>query len=185
MASAKEAKRLGNRRKTIAWAAPAFLFAPDVAFYTTLYPMMKKRAMGPLKNALARLRRQNSIDPRTAVYLDRTDAWEDNRVGPRFVMTRHSEEAVRNVRVKGNVNLSYMCGLFSLIVFVNDQEAGRKIFEQDGAFSLEFDLVEKAQSGSITIEIRATSWFVPHFIFKNGDFRPISWRMEKISLNEN
>lgn len=184
IASAKEAKRLGSRRKTIAWAAPAFLFAPDVVFYTILYPMLKKRAMGPLQNALARLRRQNSIDPRTAVYLDRTDVWEDNRVGPSLIITRNCEEAVKSVQIKGYVDLSYMRHNFFLIVFVNGQEVGRKGFKRSGDFSLNFELPKNVARDPITIEIRATSWFVPHSFFKNGDFRPISWRMENISFNE-
>lgn len=184
IASAKEARRYGNLRKAMTCAAPACLLAPDVAFYTTLYPMLRRRTLGFLENALERLRRRQGVDPRTAVYLDHTDVWEDRRVGPYLVMTRHSEEVVRKIQIRGNVDVSYMREPFSLIVSMNGREIGRKSLEESGDFSLQFDLTEAAPSGLITIEIRATSWFVPHFFFKNGDFRPISWQFQRILLDE-
>jgi glycosyltransferase involved in cell wall biosynthesis len=184
IASAKEARRQGNLRKALTSAAPALLLAPDVAFYTTLYPMLRRKSLGFFGSALERLRRQQGMDPRTAVYLNHTDVWEDHRVGPYLVMTRHSEAAARSVQIRGEVDLSYIREPFWLIVFVNGQEIGRKSFEENGDFALRFDLPEPAPSGLISIEIRATSWFVPHLFFKNGDFRPISWQLQRISLNE-
>jgi glycosyltransferase involved in cell wall biosynthesis len=184
IATAKEARRHGNTHKAFICAAPALLLAPDVAFYTTLYPSLRRRTLALFGSALDRLRRFSRMDPRTAVYLDHTDVWEDGRVGPYLVVSQHSEEEVRSVRIGGEVDLSYMRRPFSLIVFANGQEIGREGFEGNGPFSLQCDLMKTVPPGTITIEIRASAWFVPHLFFKNGDFRPISWRFQRISFNE-
>jgi len=183
IASAKEAKRRGNLSKAMTCAAPACLLAPDVAFYTTLYPMLRRRTLGFIGSALEQLRRRQGMDPRTTVYLGHRDVWEDNRVGPCLDVHRHSEGAVRNVQIEGEVDLSYMREPFSLVFFLNGEEMGRKRFKTTGDFSLRFDLAQEAPAGLITIQIKATAWFVPHLFFKNGDFRPISWKFKRISLN--
>jgi glycosyltransferase involved in cell wall biosynthesis len=181
--SARESRRHHNRRKALVGAVSALLLAPEVAFYTSFYPAFRHKTLGFSRSALERLRRRNGIDPRTTAYLENRNVWEDNRVGPSLIITRNCEETVRSIQIRGSVDLSYMRRNFFLIVFVNDQEVGRKKFKKNEDFSLNFELPKKEESGSITIEIKATEWFVPHSFFKNGDFRPISWRMEDIALN--
>ena len=184
VALARESRRHHNRRKTITSALSAFLLAPEVAFYTSFYPAVRHKTLGFSRSALERLRRRNGTDPRTAAYLENHNVWDDNRVGPSLIMTRHCDQTAKSIQIEGSVDLSYMRQNFSLIVFVNDQEVGRKEFKKNEDFSLKFKLPKIERSGPITIEITASAWFVPHSFFKNGDFRPISWRMENVSINE-
>lgn len=183
IALAKEAKRQGKIHRAWICAVPALLLAPDVAFYRIVYPALRERALGSFKSALDRWRRLNRIDPRTAVYMDHTDVWEDGRVGPHLVLRFESIEKVKSILITGEADLSYLRQPFSLNVSVNDRRVGLKNLKENGPFSVRFDLKEPAPSGQITVEIRASSWFVPHFYFKNGDLRPISWRFQEVSLN--
>ena len=183
VALARESRRHHNRRKTIISALSAFFLAPEVAFYTSFNPAFRHKIQGFFRSALERLRRRNDIDPRTAAYLEHHNVWEDNRVGPSLTVTRNCDAAVKSIQIKGHMDLSYMPRNPFLIVFVNGQEVGRKSFKRSGDFSLNFELPKNVPRDPITIEIRATSWYVPHSFYKNGDFRPISWRMEDISFN--
>ena len=183
VAAARESRRHGNRGKALMAAMSAFLLAPEVAFYIGIYPAFRRKTAGFSRSVLERLRRRNGVDPRTTAYLEHKDVWEDNRVGPRLIVNRTCEKAVKSVQIKGSVDLSYMRHHFFLTFMVNDQELQRKTFKEDGDFSVKLELPKQEESGSITIEIKASEWFVPHSLFKNGDFRPISWRLEAITLN--
>jgi glycosyltransferase involved in cell wall biosynthesis len=183
VALARESRRHHNRFGAFMGAFSAFVFAPEVAFYTSVYPAFKRKTLGVSRSALTRLRRRNGVDPRTAAYLEQHQVWEDNRVGPSLIMTRKCEKTVRSIQIKGSVDLSYIRRSFFLTVIVNGQELGRKKLKSDGDFSLKFEVPKQEESSAITVEIKASEWFVPHSFFKNGDFRPVSWRMGEITLN--
>ena len=168
VAAARESRRHGNRGKALMAAMSAFLLAPEVAFYTSIFPAFRRKTAGFSRSALERLRRRNGIDPRTTAYLEHNDAWEDNRVGPTLIVTRTCEEAIKSVRIKGSVDLSYMRRNFFLTFVVNNQDLGQKKFKENGDFSVKLELPRQDESGSATIEITASEWFVPILFSKMG-----------------
>jgi glycosyltransferase involved in cell wall biosynthesis len=179
---AKEAWRHGKWARTVMYAAPAGILAPEVAFYVAVYPVFKDRAIGLLKKAFAYLGQRESIHPQTGVYLDHTDPWEDNCVGPCLIVSRYAAKDTRALLIKGVVDLSYISQVFLLTVLVDGQEIGRRELNKNGNFVLRFALPKEIPPGLKNVEIRANSWYVPHHFLKNGDFRPLSWRMEQVDF---
>ncbi|MCJ7684758.1 MAG: glycosyltransferase [Desulfobacteraceae bacterium] len=181
-AEAKEASRNGHWARAVMYASPAGILAPEVAFYVAIYPFLEEKAKGPIKRALEYLGNRKGIDPRTAVYFDQTDPWDDNFIGPYLSISRYAPEDTKALLVKGEAYLSYMRRALSLVVMVDGLEIGRLKVKKSGSFLSHFPLPKGTSSGQKKVEIRATAWYIPHHFLKNGDFRPLSWRMEQVDL---
>jgi len=181
-AEGKEAWRHRNWLRALMYAVPAGMLAPEVAFYVAVYPVLKDRTKWLLKKGLAQLGRRGKIHPQTAVYLDHTDPWDDNRIGPRLLISRNVAQGSRTLLVKGNADLTYINEPLFLIVFVSGQEIGKLELKENGHFVSHFALPTEISPGVKNVEIKATSWYVPHHFRKNGDLRPLSWLMEQVEF---
>lgn len=179
---AKEAWRHRKWLRAVMYAAPAGMLAPEVAFYVAVYPFLKDRTKWLLKKGLAHLGRRRKIHPQTAVYLDHTDPWDDNRIGPRLLISRNVAQDSKTLLVKGNADLTYINEPLFLIVLVNGQEIGKFQLKENGNFVSHLALPKGISPGLTDVEIRATSWYVPHHFRKNGDLRPLSWLMEQVGF---
>jgi len=102
-AEAKEASRRGHWVQTGMYALPASILAPEVAFYVAIYPFLEDKTKGLLKRAFHYLRNRKGVDPRTAVYFDHTDPWEDNFVGPRLLISRYASKGTKALLIKGAI----------------------------------------------------------------------------------
>lgn len=181
-AEAKEAGRSGHWTRAVMYASPAGILAPEVAFYVAIYPFLEDKTKGLLKRVFHYLGNRKGIDPRTAVYFDHTDLWDDDFVGPRLLISRYAPKGTKALLVKGEAYLSYMRRALSLVVMVDGLEIGRLKVKKSGPFLSHFPLPKGTSSGQKKVEIRATAWYIPHRFLKNGDFRPLSWRMEQVDL---
>ncbi len=181
-AESQEAGRRGHRARMVMYAAPAGILAPEVVFYVSVYPFLKEKTKGLTKRALEYLGNRKGIDPRTAVYFDRTDPWEDNFIGPYLSISRYAPKGTQALLIKGEAYLSYISRTLSLIVMVDGLEVGRLKVKKSGPFLSNFALPKGTSSGQKKVEIRATAWYTPHHFLKNGDFRPLSWRMGQVDF---
>ena len=123
------------------------------------------------------------IYPQTAAYLDNTEPWDDDWVGPHLVVTRETSRSSKTLVIKGWVDLSYMVKPFDLKVLVDDNEVGNARLEKSGEFALNFPLQSNLAPGKHTVEVQSSAWYVPHRFTRNGDFRPLAWKLITIEVS--
>jgi hypothetical protein len=82
--------------------------------------------------------------------------------------------------IQGWVDQKYLRNSLSLTVFVDGLRIGHQTIETGGIFTLKFPLLKSLHEGIHSVEIQSSAWFVPHHFLHNGDYRPLSFRMEKI-----
>jgi glycosyltransferase involved in cell wall biosynthesis len=179
---AQEAWRHRQVVRAIPYALGGGVLAPKVAFYVGIYPPFRARANGLLRHALSRLAERRGIPPQTVVYLEHTEPWGDGWAGPRVLVRPEATPGARVVVVQGWVELSYMSKPLTLSVRVDGQEVGQEGVERSGDFVLQLPLLRPLTSGEHSVEVEASSWYVPHRFTGNGDFRPLAWRMTEVRL---
>jgi glycosyltransferase involved in cell wall biosynthesis len=178
--------REGWRRRQVGRALPLALagaaLAPEVAFYVAIYPSARERAKGVLRKALDLVAAARAEPPEAAVYLDRTEAWDDDWAGPRLVVPLTVDREPRAVRLRGWAEVRYMSRPLVLTVSVDGLEIGRQAVTRSGDLALELALPAPLAPGEHRVEVQASAWFVPHRFFRDGDFRPLSWRVAEVRL---
>ncbi len=179
---AQEAWRQGRVLFAVPYAMTGALLGPEVAFYVGIYPPMRNRARGIVRRVLDRMVAGRGASPQTEAYLEQTDLWKDGWSGPRLVLSREAPMGATTVSVQGWVNLDYMSEPFVLAVRIDGQEIGRQHIKKSGDFVLHMPLPKALEQGRRTIEIDASTWFVPHRFTRNRDFRPLGWRVGKVEV---
>lgn len=155
----------------------AGLLAPKVVFYMGVYPYLKDHAKGTSQRLLNRLARPRHKSPQTAVYLERTTAWDDGWVGPKLQVTRVVGPEAQTVLVRGEVDFRFMAAPLSLALRVDGGEVGQQQIQQGGTFCAKWMLEHPLSPGSHQFEISANTWFVHHDFTGSGDYRPLVWRV--------
>jgi GT2 family glycosyltransferase len=179
---AQDAWRHRRVLQAIPYTLGVGVLAPEVAFYVGIYPHFRERAKGYLKQALSRLAERRGIYPQTAVYLERSELWGDSWAGPHLVVVREVLAGAQAVTIQGHVNLTYLPRPFVLTVCMDGQSIGERCLEQNGEFAFQIPILQPPSPGSHTVEVQASSWFIPHRFIRNGDFRPLAWRMFDLQI---
>jgi hypothetical protein len=179
---AEEAWRDRQAARAVTRALIGVILAPGVAFYVGVYPHLRDKATGIWRKGLERLAHRRPLPPPTAVYLDRTECWNDGWVGPRLLVDLETALPARAVGVKGWVDVRYLRHPLVLTVRVDHQVIGRHRIVRAGDFIAHIPFPDPLPSGVHTLEVEASAWFVPHLFTGNGDYRPLSWRMGDIEL---
>ena len=179
---AKEAWGKGDVMRAFACAVVGQILAPEVVFYVTLYPPLKGVSKGILRRILRFRRHTSDISPQTAAYFGHTDPWPDGWVGPHLIISRVAGFDAHAVFIQGWMDLRYVSQPFVLTARVDGQWAGQQHIEKSGNFRLELPLPQAPSPGMHAVEVRASAWFVPHRFKGNKDYRPLSFRIEKIHL---
>ncbi len=156
------------------------MIGPEVVFYTVFYPRMRDFADRVLSKALGLLAERRTFSPQTAAYLDYTDPWPDGWAGPRLRVSREAGPGTRLLRVEGWIDLSRLKERFTLTVSMDGRKMDQKAVRESGYFRLEFPMLQFEVPGIHVVEVKASAWFVPHVLMGNGDYRPLSFRMEEI-----
>jgi hypothetical protein len=184
-AEAREASRHGDWPRAIFYGAPAGLLAPEVAFYVAVYPFLKEKTRGLMRRAIEYLGSRTGMDPRTAVYFEHTAPWDDLFIGPYLSIDRDAPDGAASLLIEGEVYLTYMRRAPSLAVSMDGLSIGRFNLKENGPFFLRVPLPAGTAPGQKKVEIRSDVWYVPHYYLKNGDFRPLSWRMHQVRFVTN
>jgi glycosyltransferase involved in cell wall biosynthesis len=164
------------------YALMAGLLAPEVAFYVGVFPFFRKVAKGILVRIFDFLPKGAKTYPQTGAYMDHTEPWDDGWVGPRSIIFREGPPGAEYVYISGWANLRFLDEPLYLAIFLDGKEIGKKRIEKSGGFKLELSLYPPISGGNHKIEIHSSTWFVPHRFRRNGDYRPLSFRMEEIHL---
>jgi hypothetical protein len=182
--TAKEKRRAGGRvLHVVMHAAAAVLLAPKVALYVGAYPAFRARATRVWRRSPTRVGQWGKLSPTTARYLEQTEAWSDGWVGPRLAVTREIEREARVVRVAGSADLQHMTKPLILTVRLNGRAIGRHRVHQPGDFLVRIPLTNPLSPGLHTVDVEASTWFVPDDQTGNGDLRPLAWRLGQVELD--
>jgi len=155
------------------------LLAPEIAFYLAVYPVLGDRAKWAL--AVVRPRAGSaSAQPETSAYFDHIEPWPDGWVGPRLVASVQAHDVAEAVEISGWQDLSCRVKPFALTLSVNGSYVGQHTFSRSGDFVARIPLPRAVPAGILAVEVKASSWFVPHRFVKNRDFRPLSWRLASV-----
>lgn len=179
---AQESWRHRRVLRALPYALAGGMLAPEVAFYVAAYPPLRDNAQGAVGKALAFLAERRGEYPETAAFFDHTGVWGDDWVGPHLSTSQEAEAGARTVLIQGEVHLRYLKKPFVLTVRVNGQEIARQQLEKSGEFRLELPLPQPLPAGACSVEVLASSWFVPHRYARNRDFRPLAWKLADIGL---
>jgi glycosyltransferase involved in cell wall biosynthesis len=163
--------------RAIPYALGGGVLAPEVAFYVGIYPSLRNRAKGFLRLALSRLAERGMVSPQTAVHLEHTEPWGDGWAGPQLVVAREVPPGAQAITLQGQVDLTYMRRPFVLTASVDGKYIGQQCLEQSGEFAFQIPILHALSPGIHTVEVQASSWFVPHRFLRNDDFRPLAWRI--------
>jgi glycosyltransferase involved in cell wall biosynthesis len=179
---AQQGWRQGQLLRPAVHSLAGTLLAPEVAFYVGAYPALRDRATGVLKSALQHRARRKVVRPQTAAYLERTEPWPDGWVGPRVVVDRHTESDTHSAEIRGWADLRYMDEPLVLTVQVDNQVVGRHHVGRSGEFTARLPLADPLPPGAHAVAIESSAWFVPHHFARDGDFRPLAWRLAEVEL---
>ena len=75
-----------------------------------------------------------------------------------------------------------MSNALLLTVRVDDRVVGHHHIANPGDFAASIPLLSPMVAGDHKVEVEASSWFVPHRFARNGDYRPLAWRLIELEL---
>ena len=171
-----------RRGRALPYALAGGILAPEVAFYSTLYPSLQEAAKGMAKRALHRLAAMRGVYPQTTVYVDHVALWDDGWAGPRLRLVCDAAGGEQVLVLQGVVDLTYMSQPFVLTACVDEKQVGVRQLGESGVVQWHIPLDEPMAPGQHTVEVQASTWYVPHRFTRGGDFRPLAWRVESIRL---
>jgi len=172
----------GQLFRSIVYAVPGGIIAPEVVFAKLIYPNCKKYFGKSARSLIERTMAVNGTFQQSNAYLYRTDPWEDGWVGPCLIICRENLPLSSQIILKGDTDLTQMIKPLILTVRINGQQVCKKRISETGKFELKLPAKNHNVSSSYNIEVEANTWFVPHRITKNGDYRPLSWHLSEIVI---
>lgn len=170
------------------WAFPpaifAILLAPDVVFLLSIYSMLRKNRsrIGNFIRRLMNYMNRGQTPRESLAYMDCTEPWEDGWVGPLFTKRLEFTGTEREIHISGSVALGYLNAEQSFDISFDGQYLTTVRITQDGDFELKIDLPSSITSGSHNIHIKAGKWYVSHVLNRQGDYRPLAWRMRDLHI---
>ena len=166
--------RQGQRLTAAGKATVGALLAPEVFFWKSLYPRLGRYGK-TLIHRLSRSLGLQRVPPQTQALLPRTERWPDGWVGPTWRHSLTPEEASASVlRIAASTDPFLVREGLRLKVAVNKKPVTTVSVQQTQFFfEIPLDVVPEPRE----ILVRANRFFVPHWFYHNGDYRPLSWRI--------
>lgn len=173
----------GERLAALGNALAGGLMAPEVAFCTIVYPAMMSRATITYARLLAGpIKRRQQNNPITAMFKAHTELWDDRWAGPRLVLSRTSREGDCALKIVGWADPITLRRPLTLRAFVNEKDIGKYRIEKTGEFCIRLPFTEPLPSGLQQVEICADDFHVDHYLHRNEDYRPLSWKLFELEL---
>jgi glycosyltransferase involved in cell wall biosynthesis len=180
---AQECWPRGQEFRAVFHAALAGLLAPEVVFFVGAYPRLRDGTAATRRKFIERMGDRRTLSPEPPDHLEGDQAWSDGWVGPRLALTREIRRPAEAVRVTGWADLQYIDRPQVLSVSVDGRVVGRHPVRRAGDFIARIRLPEPLPPGTHTVDIEASAWFVPDRHTRNGDLRPLAWRLGEVTLD--
>jgi hypothetical protein len=152
------------------------VIAPTVAFTVGLYPLIRDRLERAIAAREQRIRQERD-------FMQRTEPWGDRWAGPRIVLARSAAPATTAIALRGWVDLRRVRAPFTLTVSVAGTSVGRYTVTKSGRFVARLPLVVPLEPGAYDVEVGASDWWTPGRDLRNGDFRPLAWKVYHVGFH--
>ncbi len=158
------------------------IIAPEVVFYVVIFPSFKTSGSTLIDKLLTVFARRGDY-PQTQAILSHTTTWDDLWVGPLFVNTipHQNSTSKKTILIKGFADTTYLDIPLVLSISINDSPIAEREISQKGDFELLLDWKTEVEQ-PITITVKANTYFIPHQFSRNGDYRPLSWKVLAVDL---
>ena len=180
--AAGEELRQGRRGRACEHALAGALLAPDVVWSALLFPALRARLPAGLARRVERALQGQQPSAQTLAYLEHTVPWPDGWAGPRVLLERRARGGESRLRVEGQVEPRFLGRPLTLEFLLDGEPVGQQRLESPGQWPFELALPRPVSPGLHTVEVRADAHFVPDRLLKNGDQRPLSWRLLSLEL---
>ena len=110
----------------------------------------------------------------SAPYFSHTAKWADEWAGPVLVQALTADQGDSYLMLRGHADLAALSEPLVLRVFVDGREAGTETVT-DPPFLIQMPV--DISPGAHVVTILANEWFIPDAVYKNGDSRPLSYRL--------
>jgi len=176
LARAFDGWQRGRWGAALASGAAGALLAPEVVANVAILPGFRllERKLGPWR--LWPRFGQRGEYPQTMACLDRNTPWDDGWVGPHSLFEREARGGERTLILQGNAIVRHLRQPLSLTACVDGEVVLTREITASGHFCLTARLKAPLNPGLHRIEIRASPWWVPHRLYRSGDYRPLCWR---------
>jgi hypothetical protein len=181
MQAARHQWRSGSRIEAAARVTQGALLAPDVALNAVLPPL--RRMVGPrLRGLLSRSPRRPARPERSPL----TDAWKgfadlhhDGWAGPLLKRDLQPDSGQSTLLVAGDTIAAHLPAVLRLELLVDGHFVS--VLDTEGQDNFELRIaIPRAPTGPCQIQIKANTFLVPHELWGNNDFRPLSFRVRDL-----
>ncbi len=176
----------GRRAKALALAASGGLLAPGVAFRTVIYPPFRNRILDRIASrahSSGSSSKEKPLDPQTKAMLERKQVWGDGWVGPELLHTIELVPGVSSLTLNGWTDVLTLGGPLKLTLQLGSGRDQVMVVSTTGSFRAKIVVGNLRQRGKVDLRVTADKFFVPDRVQRNGDLRPLSWKLESIETD--
>jgi glycosyltransferase involved in cell wall biosynthesis len=156
------------------------VLGPDVALDVLLVPVLKPGARAAFARA-AQLWRSPLPSPQTQAWRDFSALHADGWAGPRVVVPVEVAPGHRALTLVGKVAFGRLPRPLEIEAFLDGRPLGRHRVGRARDFSVTWPLPDIAPARH-ELQIVSNAYTVPHDVLGNQDFRPLSFRLEQLTL---
>ncbi len=154
-----------------------------MALYAGAYPALRARVSRLGRKVLAHAAQAGRPSWAVRGALEQTGPWRDGWVGPRLAVTCEIARHAQAVEVAGSADLQYFTKPLVLTVHLNGDVIGRHRVLEPGEFLVRIPITPSLPPGVHTVDVEASTWFVPDSHTGSGDLRPLAWRLRRVELD--
>jgi hypothetical protein len=102
-------------------------------------------------------------------------------VGPQFHTSLQIEPGHTHIRLEGSHGILDPMSPLQLDIYLDDRRLTKTTIQTPTSFSLNLP-IEIRYPGTYQLRINSSSYFVPRHVEGNDDYRPLSFKIEKLEL---
>jgi glycosyltransferase involved in cell wall biosynthesis len=174
--------RQSARLRAVPFAIMGSLLGPDLLADVVLMPVVKPRVWRVLAHtrALPRAWRRTE-SPQTLAWRDFSGLHADGWAGPTLVQPIKVEPNHTMLEIVGNVALGRLRRPLELELWIAGTSLGRQPTGTGQHFALLWSL-KGVVPGTHEARVVSSEYSVPHHVLGNHDFRPLSFRLERLRV---
>jgi hypothetical protein len=182
--SARESWEEGRRLTAGLKAGVCLAFAPDVAAHVVLLPLLARRSPGWFNKLrwLAKLVGPGGAHSETLAWRGYERMHADGWAGPIMQTALEVRPGQKVLHLEGAVEVGHHDRPLRLELSLGAKWLGRFWAVRSGSFALAAPL-DGVASGRHQLRVEANTYLVLHDFRGNGDFRPVSFKLRRLSLS--
>jgi glycosyltransferase involved in cell wall biosynthesis len=182
LSQAKASWRTSSPLPASYYATVGSMLAPDLIWDVVVMPRLKPllRKMVSRSRALPGIRRRTE-HPQTLAWRGFESLHSDGWAGPTLIQTVQVEAQHTSLALVGSVPLGGFRWPLVIEASIDGGSLGQQPVADGSQFVIEFPL-RGVRAGSHQVRIVSNQHAVPHDLFGNQDYRPLSFRLEQLRL---